>query len=221
MKDPQTRKQGSMERLKKMGVAVNSFLPQVEDSTQVKLRDADTVCKKAAATLLIIQLACDTANGEYEESMKVIPGILDEYGVRDSLNAKERRLLTGDHTEQDAIDISWTYEVYWSLLWAMGMIEDRELTEVSGICDCEKAIKLLTMEGGYEGFRSRCRMRDVEEVLDMVDLFYRMDWAAVEHRLRPETPIGSMEPQVVNERRRGLEWLVSDKEDWNDIPLDT
>lgn len=35
------------------------------------------------------------------------------------------------------------------------------------------------------------------------------------------TSIGALNPEVVVERRRGLEWLFSEEEDWNDISLDT
>ena len=55
----------------------------------------------------------------------------------------------------------------------------------------------------------------------MLDLYYRYHWACVEKRIKPDTIIGSLDGEVVWERRRGLEWLVSDMEDWNKISLDT
>ena len=55
----------------------------------------------------------------------------------------------------------------------------------------------------------------------MLDLFYRYDWACTEKRLNPDTPIGNLNPEVVVERRRGLEWLISEEDDWFDIPLNT
>ena len=39
--------------------------------------------------------------------------------------------------------------------------------------------------------------------------------------IKPDTNIGVLDPEVVLERRKGLEWLISDIDDWNEISLDT
>ena len=55
----------------------------------------------------------------------------------------------------------------------------------------------------------------------MTDLYYRYHWACVEKSINPQTNIGDLNPEVVLERRKGLEWLISTKDDWNEISLDT
>ena len=55
----------------------------------------------------------------------------------------------------------------------------------------------------------------------MLDLHYRYHWATEEKRLRPETEIKDLNPDVLMERRRGLEWLISEEFDWFDISMDT
>jgi len=57
--------------------------------------------------------------------------------------------------------------------------------------------------------------------LDMLDLYYRYHWACVEKRVQPNTNIGPLNPDVVVERRKGLEWVISDIEEWDEISLDT
>ena len=47
----------------------------------------------------------------------------------------------------------------------------------------------------------------------MLDLYYRYHWAVVENSINPETSIANLNPSVVSERRRGLEWIISDKKD--------
>ena len=113
----------------------------------------------------------------------------------------------------------WSYECYWSLVWALGLIDD--IKDASGICDCKKAGSIVYDCKNYDEFKSKCKLRDIEEILDMLDLYYRYHWACVEKRIKPDTIIGSLDSEVVWERRRGLEWLVSDMEDWNKISLDT
>lgn len=54
----------------------------------------------------------------------------------------------------------------------------------------------------------------------MVDLYYRYYWACKEKIVNPETSIGRLNSDVVVERRRGLEWIISDTKDWYNISLD-
>ena len=66
-------------------------------------------------------------------------------------------------------------------------------------------------------------IRDASAIcLDMLDLYYRCHWACVQHKhIDPSCPVGSLNEEVVYERRRGLEWLISEEDDWHDISLDT
>ncbi|HAV89945.1 MAG TPA: hypothetical protein DCW44_01525 [Eubacterium sp.] len=45
--------------------------------------------------------------------------------------------------------------------------------------------------------------------------------SCVEKQIHPETPIGNVNFDVVVERRRALEWLISDENDWFNIDLNT
>ena len=55
----------------------------------------------------------------------------------------------------------------------------------------------------------------------MLDLYYRYSWACRENKIDSITRIGKLNPDVVIERRRGLEWLISKETDWFNISLDT
>lgn len=35
----------------------------------------------------------------------------------------------------------------------------------------------------YDDFKCKCKIRDIEEILDMLDLYYRYDWAVTEKEL--------------------------------------
>ena len=93
--------------------------------------------------------------------------------------------------------------------------------DASDVCDCNYAIQLFKKSISYEDFKNKCNLRSVNEILDMLDLYYRYHWACVEKRIKPETSIGNLNPSVVVERRRGLEWIISKTQDWYDISLDT
>ena len=212
------RKEKTIAKLKEMGIATIDVLPEVEDSSQVKLKSLDEICARAIATLLSTQVACDINNNNYEESKKYFDVLLDTFNVRDKLNSKEKKLFDGTYTDQDAIDVVWTYESYWALCYALGLIDSIE--DASNICDTNLAISFVSKSKDFEDFKSKCKLRDIEEILDMLDLYYRYHWATTDNRMNPDTPIGNLNDEIVVERRRGLEWLFIDK-DWFDIPLDT
>ena len=69
-------------------------------------------------------------------------------------------------------------------------------------------------------FKDRCRVRSLDEILDMYDLYYRYQWASIEICLQQEFNPTIINEDVIVERRRGLEWLLSPcTDDWYDIDL--
>ena len=216
---PAKRKEVNDEKIKAQGIAVNPYLPFTAADDEVKLKSFDEICNRAIASLLTVQIALDAANGEHKEAIEYFSDVMDRYGIKDKLNANEQAVYDGTFDQQQLANVAWEYECYWALVWALGLIGSDELEKVGEICDCEKAIAFVRDNGN--DLRAICRLRSKEEILDELDYFYRLHWACVQHRIKPDTPIGSMDEEVVMERRRGLEWLISDKDDWFDISLDT
>ena len=214
------RRNNSNKKIKQLGIACLETLPVIEDSSQARLKDIDTICKRAIACLISTQLAIDISeNNDYDSSKTFFLNMLKQYGVQDNLIEKEKRIFNGQYSKQDVIDVVWSYEAYWSLVWALGLVDN--IDHPNQICDCEKAIMLVSTCKTYEEFKSQCKIRDIEEILDMLDLYYRYNWAITEKSIREETEVGKLDPDVVIERRRGLEWLISEEKDWNNISLDT
>ena len=220
MISPEERRTKTNQKLKEMGIAYIDMLPVVESSEQVNLKSLDEIAKRCVASLLAIQLGCDiNSDNDYNDSKEYFSKMLKDFGVEDSLLPKEKKLFDGNYDKQDAIDVVWTYEAYWSLCWALGLVDDIE--DASSICDIDKAISFVSKSKNLEDFKSKCKVRDIEEILDMLDLYYRYHWAVTEHQLNPDTKIGNLNDDIVVERRRGLEWLFLDMNDWFDIPLNT
>ncbi len=69
-------------------------------------------------------------------------------------------------------------------------------------------------------FRNRVNPRSVAEVVVVCDLAYCLHWAIRQSELRRERLPGNLKPYVVLERRRALEWLLS-QEAWDEVPLHT
>lgn len=211
------RRERNNNYLKELGIVTSDKLACRYLDEDVKVKDIDTLCKKAVATLLAVQIACDINNGQYEESIKFFEPMLKKYGVEDYLNSKEKRILDGTYNEQDPIDMGWAYEIYWAICWYLGLTDD--MKDGSQTCDCDKAISFVMKSSSIDDFKSKCRLRSIGELLDMQDLYFRYHWAINEKKVNPSASIQNLNGSNVVERRRGLEWIISDVDDWYDLSL--
>ena len=214
------RRDKSNEIIESLGITCFRDLPLIEGSNEVELKNIDQICKRAIASLLSIQLACDIIEGnDYYESKEYFLDLLEKFGVKDNLLYKEIKLFDGDYTMQDAVDVSWTYECYWALCWAIGLIN--KMGFPSDVCNSKIAISFVSICKDYNDFKRKVKLRNIEEILDMLDLYYRYHWACVEKKVNDSAEIKDLNGEVVAERRRGIEWLIKDDNDWNDIVLNT
>ena len=211
------RREKNYNLLKRLNITAVEKMPCLYDDNNVKLKDTETIVKKIIATFFAIQVACDINNDNYEESIKFFKPLLKAYKVEDCLNDKEKRIFDGTYSKQDAIDMDWAYEIYWSICWALGLVDD--ITNANRVCDCDKAIEFVQNSKGVEDFISKCKVRSISEILDMQDLYYRYNWAINEKKVNKNASIDNLDPSNVIERRRGLEWILSDEEDWYNINM--
>ena len=215
------RRQKNNQILTQQGISTNDNLSC--DESDVQIRNFDEICKRAIACLITIQVACDINNGkdikseEYKENFDFINSLYKKYNVENCLNSKEKRIIKGTYSKQDAIDMDWAYESYWALCWCLSLVDD--IKNGGEMCDCDKAISFVIDSNSYEDFKNKCKLRDIDEMLDMKDLYYRYNWAINNKKVDSNTTIGNLDASNVIERRRGIEWVLSDIDDWYDIQL--
>ena len=125
--------------------------------------------------------------------------------------------MDGSYSMQDAIDMDWAYEALWSLLWSLGFVKD--ISDASDVCDCQMVIDLIMGCKTVDDLVNKSKLRSKEEILDALDLHMRYNWAINDAKVNQSTSIGTLNPSTVIERRRGLEWLVTDVDDWYDLTL--
>lgn len=211
------RREQNNKFLSKKKIAFSNSLVSRWDEDNVTLKSHEEICKRAIACLIVVQISCDIRENNKEESLKFFIPMLEKFGVMDVLNSKEKRIIDGTCTEEDIVDMDWAYEAYWALCWSLNLIKD--ISDASKICDCRKAIKLVIKSSDFKSFMKKTKLRKKEKILDMLDLYFRYNWAINDKKVNPNSSIGLLNPSVVMERRRGLEWLVSDTSDWYDIEL--
>lgn len=198
---------------KKISVAEKLMTRWNDD--EINLKDKETICKRMIACFYAIQIACDVAQNNYEESLKYFKSFMEKFGVEDQLNSKEKRIIDGTYSQQDAIDLDWAYEAFWALCWCLGFV--RDISDAGKICDCQKAMALIQSCESVQNLVKKAKLRSKEEILDVLDLYFRYNWAINDAKVNPNASIGNLNPSIVIERRRGLEWVVSEVEDWYDL----
>ena len=211
------RKEKNNSILRTKNIEVSKSLKCIYNDDEIVLKSKEEICKRAIASLLVIQLSYDARTPNYNSARDYVNKMLENYGVTKYVNAKEYRILTGNYTEQDLIDMDWAYEAYWSICWCLGLV--RDITDASTTCDCNYAINLVASSSNFDDFFNKCNLRSKEEILDMEDLYLRYTWAINEKKINNRASIGNLIPSNVIERRRGLEWVISPELDWYNVYL--
>jgi hypothetical protein len=220
LSESQIRKENSIKLLKKYNVPYIDHLPVIEDSRQAKIKTIDQIAKRAICTLITIQYACDILHEEATEDNKEFwLGLLENYKVKKELTKKEKFIFSGKCTAKDATAMTWKYEAYWVLVWAMGFVDELEYPD--GICDCDEAIQIIQSRKTYKEFLDDAKMRSEMEILDQADLIYRLDWACVDARINQQQVPANLNDDVVVERHMALNWLIGYDDDWDNVSIDT
>ena len=201
-KTAQERKDISIEILKSQGVSFIEHLPLLYETDEVAPREKDEVIARAICSFAAIMCACTIKdNGELtDEDKQGAKDFLDNrFGCIDKLTRMERRVIEGEASYDEAVNMGWKYESLWALMWAMGLV--KELDFPKDICDCDFVMKTFSGD-----FSERVKMRGTDEILQALDLIYRYHWACVNARVNGTKSAG-LDEEVVMERRGGLEWL--------------
>lgn len=220
---PLERKEKSIEILKANKVPYMEGLPVIEDANEIEMRSVKEIAKRAIACLISIQVACDINSGEnIEESREFFKGFLERYKVKEELTDNEKEIIFGSPDKQVVINMAWKYEAYWTLIWALGIVDKLEYP--SQICDCNFAIRAVADYEDFNDFMKTVKLRSIEEILDEADLIYRYNWACVNARIHGENPPAGLDSGVVFERHWGLNWLIGKgtyNDNWDSVSTDT
>ena len=212
-----TRRLKNNQYLINNNITINENMACLFKDENVKLKSLDEICKRAITCLLTVQIACDINNNYYKESLEYFKPLYKKYNVENNFNSKELRIINGSYSMQDAIDMDWAYEAYWALCWCLGLVDD--IKDASKLCDCNKAIDFVIKTSSLDEFKTKCKLRSIYEILEMHDLYFRYNWAINNKKIDQKTSIGNLNPSNVIERRRALEWVLSEIDDWYQLPL--
>jgi len=137
------------------------------------------------------------------------------------LSGEEAQLLTkatDELTEQEMINLRWSLESLWAMMWATHLTDELRPTEW---CGDDMASLLPNLEQGDDNAKlARVQtLRPAEELYRMLDYYYRLHWYCVDERLQGREALVS--ESLVYERRKALEWIFSRAQDWDEVEMST
>ena len=176
--------------------------------------------------LFATQIAMDVLNpqADVKESAVFFGEMLARLGLSDEPTPEEKMFfaLVNDNApkpaEKFASDMAWRIEMVVPLLWACGIISE-DLAYPDKVSEYIEAARMIASCDNFEELMQNVKMRNPSKILDKADLLFRMDWACVNARLNGELPSGNLNPDVVVEQHKGINWLIGafDAEEWDKV----
>lgn len=201
----------SIAACKKLGYATNPHLPLLDVS--LKPRSAAKVAARICCLVAVICVA-------FGYDPKLARSWLRRAGFQAHLADSEVAFLK---EAGDVVDMRLAVDALFALAWAAQLMPELDFAKETP----KTLINSLPhpkVWGSITKFvRQKLLLRPKDELLAATDLAYCIHWAIqdsiVGGRLPPGPP-DHLHPVFIIQRRRGLEWLVSNC-DWDETPMDT
>ena len=135
-----------------------------------------------------------------------------------ALSPNERAFMATDAPDRQAVlNHTWRYEALATLAWSIGAVDALPFP----VAPCDVVALTKTMFAVMQKFEPR--PRTPAEILDALDLHYRIHWATTDARVSPgRTAMPAVDTSVVMERHHALNWLVRFEDaDWDDVTTPT
>jgi hypothetical protein len=208
------RKLRTNEYLKALKVPTLEHLPLVEDFNDARFRNDREVAERCVVLYGIIFVVHGEASGD--EMIRYFK----EFGLWDNVSPNEKKFLTNKTpNDQEKVECSWKIEGLNVLLWSLNKFEDLGLP--INMCDFEHIEDLPDLSVDPTEWIEKSKLRNREEILNEVDLIYRIHWATRDSELNGKSIPGDFHSGIVFERHYALNWLVIYADDWDDITTDT
>lgn len=213
--ESETRKKATIELLQQIGIPILESLPVIPSSNQIIYRTEEEVATR------IITLAAVAVKGELRKS-EIPFQVLEKYAIHpDDVSPWELHFLQNTAPdEQDFINAVWRYESLYVLMWAAGYTDGLHFP--SEIVDVASLIEPIREYRDFEEFLLNFNLRDINEILNELDLTYRLHWACVNAQLKNEPMPNNINASIVYERHYALNWLIDRyEENWDDVSTNT
>jgi hypothetical protein len=210
------RKAATEAALAGRGLHPPGTLPPVVAEGELVLRTPAEAGQRAVALLAVAMRAESLAAGNalpQDELERKLPGL------RDFLSPLEAAFLQAEQPPAaELTQFSWRYESLQTLAWALGLAE---LPWPDQPCDAA-AVSRLLLDSAGDAIKGKPQPRTAGEILDALDLHYRLHWLVRQARLDGKPLPAGVDAGVVSERHHALNWLTRFEEsDWDETDTPT
>jgi Domain of unknown function (DUF4272) len=193
---------------KSAGLALPDHLPLLDDSLQLRSQND-----------AISRLLCLTAIGaaSYGFDKEKALAWLSQEKLKDMLTRGEIAFLREELGSPQVFQAQ--IEGMWALAWALSFVPSLGFWQD---CDSRFVTLLPNLKISQSGdqWRRKGRYRKTEDVIAACDLAYCLHWTVRQAEIDGKPTPARLKPYVIVERRRALEWLLSNNA-WDAISLDT
>ncbi|SCX80490.1 DUF4272 domain-containing protein [Desulfoluna spongiiphila] len=191
---------------KSLGYPVNLSLPLLE--SELRLRPLSDIVNR----ILVLNVVCAHSYG-FQKDM-ASQWVTSE-NIENNLSPLERSFLYDGNGDKNKFGVQ--VEAMWAFLWCLNIISDLKFNERCSDNTVKMVPDLKNMQPSTD-FKSTVSLRNKDEIVNMLDLVYCLNWGQKQHHL--DTGKWNYPPDIIEERRRALEWSLRDVE-WDEITLDT
>lgn len=214
-KSAHQRKKETERHLNKLNIPYIDHLPLTEEESDIKIRPAKEIAER-----ILILTYLNYVSEVPEEREKVV-NFLQTNLLWDSVSPDEKDLFEKPElTQQEEVNISWRSEAIWLLLWTIGKVEKLQLpieqVEVSEIVS-----NLPEFLSDPKDFIKNVAIRPTTEILDILDLTYRLHWAARDANLKRKPIPANLSLSIIMERHYAINWVTFYADEWDEITTDT
>ena len=212
--DASARKARTEQQLSALGIVVPPSLPPVASEVEVELRGLRDVAGRCMALLASARRA-DSINAGQPIAVAELQAAIP-LGFA-SLSPNERAFMDNQTPgEGDTMPLVWRYEAIVPLAWSIGALSSLPFPERQ----CDVGALTQTMFGVMTSFTPQ--PRTAADVLDALDLHYRLHWATTDARVNGRRSPDGVDAGVVAERHYALNWLVRFQDaEWDDVDTPT
>ncbi len=199
------------------GIIVPNHLPPLVSEPELRLRTHQEVAGRALALFVVAvraeSFATDNAIS-FAELQEKFPR------AKAYFSPKENEFF-GEDSPSSSVNtqFSWRYESLSVLQWALGLSES--LSFPSTICDVT-AVARIALEKNTEELLQETRLRLGSEILDALDLHYRLHWLIRQAKYEEKPFPPELNEGVILERHYALNWLVRfEDSEWDEVDTPT
>ncbi|WP_353481237.1 DUF4272 domain-containing protein [Haliscomenobacter sp.] len=214
-KTAEQRKKQTEKHLKSLNIPFIDHLPLIEEESEVKIRTAQEIAERILVLVYLVYFS------EVPDERDNVIDFLKTNSLWDKVSPDEKVLFQKEElTDQETANISWRSEGVWLLLWTINKVDKLELpTEQVEIPEIVSRLpKFLT---DPSEFIKTAIVRPTTEILDALDLIYRLHWATRNANLNNQPMPASLDLSMIMERHYAINWVTIYADEWDKVSTDT